>query len=473
MPVRFEWNGRQVELDDQTAHPHTSLLSWLRASGATGSKEGCAEGECGACAVAFVERDQKGRGCFVPVNSCLVPLSAVHGRKLVSVEGIAASSGKLHPVQRVMVEQAGSQCGYCTPGFIVSMFCEYYRPERAGFDLEAMSGNLCRCTGYRPIASAAASLDAPAADDPQLKVLARPPAKLPSCSSRAAGSTYLRPQNLTELFAAWSKRPAATLIAGGTDLMVYVNQRDQRYEDLIALDAIERLVTISHDDSALHIGASANLSALSDYLHAQPWAADELPLLEQLLPLFASRLIRNRATLGGNLATASPIGDAAPVLLALGAELTVASATGERRLPLQDFFSGYRKHTLAPQELILTVHVPRRAPALQKFYKVSKRVIDDISTVAAAFAVELGPDRTVQRLTAAYGGVAATPVRAFAVERALQGRRWDAQTCELACSTLAGLATPIGDHRGSAAYRSQLVPKLFQKFFAETERSAP
>ena len=469
MPVRFEWNGRQVEVDDQTAHPHVTLLAWLRERGATGSKEGCAEGECGACAVAFVERDALGRGCFTPVNSCLVPLAAVHGRKLVSVEGIAAASGELHPVQRVMVDQGGSQCGYCTPGFVVSMFCEYYRRERMGFDLEALSGNLCRCTGYRPIASAASALGPPVADDPQLVVLARPPAKPESSLSCGRGARYVRPQNLTELFAAWSERPEATLLAGGTDLMVYVNQRDQRYENLIALDAIESLSEISHDDGVLRIGAAATLSALSDYLDATP----ELGLLEQLLPLFASRLIRNRATLGGNLATASPIGDAAPVLLALGAELTLASANGERRLPLHAFFTGYRAHVLGPQELITSVHVSRRQPALQKLYKVSKRVIDDISTVAAAFTLELAADSTVQRLTAAYGGIAATPVRAFALEHAVQGRLWDAQTLELGCAALAGLAKPIGDHRGSAAYRSQLVITLFQKFYAETERHAP
>lgn len=455
MPVCFEWNGRQVELDDQAAQPHTSLLTWLRGAGATGSKEGCAEGECGACAVAFVERNR-----FVPVNSCLVPLSAVHGRKLISVEGVAAASGELHPVQRALVEHGGSQCGYCTPGFVVSMFCEYYRPERSGFELEAVSGNLCRCTGYRPIASAAASLGVPAADDPHLVALARKPTALPSYQS----SSYLRPRDLPELFAAWARAPAATLIAGGTDLMVYVNQRDQRYETLIALDAIEPLREITHDAAALHIGAGATLSSLSEALHG-------VALFEQLLPLFASRLIRNRATLGGNLATASPIGDAAPVLLALDAELTLASAAGERRLPLHEFFTGYRKHALRPRELILRVHVPRQPPPLQRFYKVSKRVLDDISTVAAAFALELAPDRTVRRLRAAYGGVAATPMRAFEVERLVQGRAWDAETCALACAKLQTLATPIGDHRGSAEYRAALVIKLFEKFFAESSEA--
>ncbi|HET8936895.1 MAG TPA: FAD binding domain-containing protein [Polyangiales bacterium] len=457
----FEWNGRPVELDDQAAQPHTSLLTWLRAAGATGSKEGCAEGECGACAVAFIEPDRSGRACFVPVNSCLVPLSAVHGRKLVSVEGVAAASGELHPVQLALVEHGGSQCGYCTPGFVVSMFCEYYRRERSGFDMEAVSGNLCRCTGYRPIASAASSLGRPAPGDPKLTVLAQQPTALPSYQS----SAYVRPRDLTELFAAWARMPAATLVAGGTDLMVYVNQREQRYETLIALDAIEPLCEISYDDNALHIGAGATLTALSEALNALP---RELALLEQLLPLFASRLIRNRATLGGNLATASPIGDAAPVLLALDAELTLASAAGERRLPLHELFTGYRKHALRSQELIVRVHVPRQAPPLQRFYKVSKRVLDDISTVAAAFALELAPDRTVRRLRAAYGGIAATPLRAFALEQLVQGRTWNAETCTLACAKLQTLATPIGDHRGSAAYRAALMIKLFEKFYAES-----
>jgi xanthine dehydrogenase small subunit len=380
------------------------------------------------------------------------------------VEGVAAASGELHPVQRALVEQAGSQCGYCTPGFVVSMFCEYYRPARSGFDLEAVSGNLCRCTGYRPIASAASSLGLPLAEDPQLAQLARPCAALRGCLSRAAGHSYLRPSNLNELFVAWAEDPSATLIAGGTDLMVYVNQRYERYERLIALDAIEPLRELAQDSAALHIGAGVTLTALSE---AQPGFA----LLEQLLPLFASRLIRNRATLGGNLATASPIGDAAPVLLALGAELSLVSAAGERRLPLHAFFTGYRQSALRPQELILSVHVPRAAPPIQRFYKVSKRVLDDISTVAAAFALELAPDRTVRRLQVAFGGVAPTPLRAFAVEQLMQGRAWNAETCALACAALAKLAQPIADHRGSAEYRAALVVKLFEKFFAESDEA--
>jgi xanthine dehydrogenase small subunit len=466
MPVCFEWNGRHIEVDDQAAHPHVSLLSWLRAAGGTGSKEGCAEGECGACAVAFVERDSRGRGCFVPVNSCLVPLTAVHGRQLVSVEGVAAAGGELHPVQRALVEHAGSQCGYCTPGFVVSMFSEYYRPERSGFDPEAIGGNLCRCTGYRPILSACSALGTPSADDPRLATLARAPAFVPRSSSQARGYSYERPRSLLQLFATWAQQPGATLIAGGTDLMVYSNQRDQRFSQLIALDGLDVLREFSCDDRALHVGAGLSLSSLSERV------PKEFALVHQLLPLFASRLIRNRATLGGNLATASPIGDAAPVLLALDAELSLVSAAGERRVPLRDFFTGYRKHVLRPEELIKSVHVPRPAARVQRFYKVSKRVLDDISTVAAAFALELHADRTVKRLRVAYGGVAATPLRAAAVEQLVQGRAWDTSTCTLALSELAKLAQPIGDHRGSAAYRSALIPKLFEKFFVETQGAA-
>jgi xanthine dehydrogenase small subunit len=365
-----------------------------------------------------------------------------------------------------MVEHTGSQCGYCTPGFVVSMFCEYYRAGRGDFDPEALSGNLCRCTGYRPILSAARSLGAPDARDPQLAMLSQEPVALSSYRSRSVKHVYFRPQNLAELFEVWASEPGATLIAGGTDLMVYANQRDQRFDSLIALDALTELRDFSCTDAALHIGAGMTLSDL------QLTAASELPLLGQLLPLFASRLIRNRATLGGNLATASPIGDAAPVLLALDAELTLCSAGGDRRLALHEFFTGYRKHALSPQELIASVHIPRPAPALQRFYKVSKRVLDDISTVAAAFALELAPDNTVKRLRAAYGGVAATPLRALAIEQLVLGRAWNHETCAHACASLASWAKPIDDHRGSAAYRAALVPKLFQKFFADTTEAA-
>ena len=464
MPVCFEWNGRQVSLDD--VDPHTTLLSWLRSVGATGAKEGCAEGECGACAVAVLERDGSGRAWYAPVNSCLVPLPALHGRTLLSVEGIAAASGELHPVQRALVERGGSQCGYCTPGFVVSMFCEYYRPGRAGYDPESISGNLCRCTGYRPIADAARSLRAPEPDDPWLAQLARSEPRLPSCAQRSSAHAYLRPSSLAELFALWSLHPEATLIAGGTDLMVYVNQQSRRYASFIALDALPELRVLSVNERELRLGAGVPLAHLEHWI--QHVAPAELGGFSQLLRLFSSRLIRQRATLGGSLATASPIGDAAPLLLALGAELSVASLAGVRRLPLSGFFRGYRAHALAAGELIMAVHVPRPTPRWQRFYKVSKRVLDDISSVAAAFVLDLDASGRVTRFAAAYGGIAATPLMAVEITPLAQGRRWDRDTLRVLCDALAGFGSPLSDARASAAYRAALVPRLLEKFYDDT-----
>ncbi|HEY2733780.1 MAG TPA: 2Fe-2S iron-sulfur cluster-binding protein, partial [Polyangiales bacterium] len=211
--MRFILNGTPVRVDQ--VDPHMSLLAWLRASGRTGTKEGCAEGECGACAVALLRSDAFGRAQLAPINSCLLPMPEVDGQSIVSVEGIS-NGDALHPVQRAMIEQAGSQCGYCTPGFVVSMYCEYYRRDRDGYDAEAIAGNLCRCTGYRPIVAALQTLPLPTADDAQLHSLTTAPSALPPLQHESNGRVFLRPTSLTELFADWAQFPQATLIAGGT-----------------------------------------------------------------------------------------------------------------------------------------------------------------------------------------------------------------------------------------------------------------
>ncbi|HEX4354444.1 MAG TPA: FAD binding domain-containing protein [Polyangiales bacterium] len=462
MAVRFILNGTPVRVDH--VDPHMSLLAWLRASGRTGTKEGCAEGECGACAVALLRSDAFGRAQLAPINSCLLPMPAVDGQSIVSVEGIA-SGDALHPVQQAMIEQAGSQCGYCTPGFVISMYCEYYRRERDGYDPEAIAGNLCRCTGYRPIASALRSLPLPAALDPVQRSLATTPPALGVVQHESNGRVFLRPTGLSELFDDMAQFPNATLIAGGTDLMVYVNQRDQRYDALIALDALPELQRFVANEREIVIGAGLPLSHVEARLEQ---SAPEAHLLAQLWPLFSSRLIRNRATLGGNLGTASPIGDSPPALLALDAELTIVSVEGERRMPLREFFVGYRQTALARGELIASVHIPRPLPRIQHFYKASKRRLDDISTVAAAFALDLAPDRTIERLRIAYGGIAATPLRATRVEQAALGKSWNATTLARLLPELEQLGTPMSDFRGSRAYRRALIGKLFEKFFAET-----
>jgi xanthine dehydrogenase small subunit len=473
--VKFELNGQAVIVND--VDPHCTLLEWLRASGLTGAKEGCAEGECGACAVAFMSRDASGAPHFMAVNGCLVPLVDAHGRSIVSVEGLAAAGQPLHPVQSALVQSGGSQCGYCTPGFVMSSFAEYYRPGRVEYDPEALGGNLCRCTGYRPIIDAARLLGAPRADDPWLGRLARarpiealaaPDSGIgdPPREGAGPGAGFHRPGSLRELLDLVARHPDALLIGGGTDIMVEVNQRYLRPSALISLAAVAELGQLVLSEREIVIGAAVPLSTLERALAAE--GRGDARLLSELLPLFSSRLIRNRATLGGNLATASPIGDAPPVLLALDAELALAGPSGTRRLPLSEFFVDYRKTALAPGEVIVAVHVPRPLPRLQRFYKVSKRRMDDISSVSAAFALELDAAGRIARLRAAYGGIAAVPLRARALETLALGRPWTEQTLGELAQVASGLGTPLSDHRASAAYRQAMIGALLARFFAET-----
>ncbi len=466
MAIRFVLNGSPVEVTD--APLHTTLLQWLRAGGACGTKEGCAEGECGACAVALVSQGPgESVAHFEPVNSCLLPLHAVDGRELVSIEGVARSPEELHPVQTAMVAAGGSQCGYCTPGFVVSLFCEYYRPGRHGFDPESISGNLCRCTGYRPIVDVAKSLPPPAADDPRLVQLRRP--VKPLSAAEHASSGFFRPTSLPEALEVLTEHPEAIPLAGGTDLIVYANQRHRRFEALLSLEALPELQQLSASADELVLGAAVPLTRIEQFLAQE---APDARLLHELLPLFSSRLIRNRATLGGNLGTASPIGDAAPALLSLGATLELVSRAGSRELALADFFTGYRRTALRPGELIRAIKLQRPLPRVQRFYKVSKRVLDDISTVAGAFALSLDEQGLVTRLGVAFGGVAATPLVAPELERLAFGKPWNETTLALLSAEAERLGTPQDDLRGSAAYRRAMLGNLVQKFFYDSVATA-
>jgi xanthine dehydrogenase small subunit len=465
MGVRFLLNGRAVTAAGVDAH--VSLLYWLRTQGLCGSKEGCAEGECGACAVALLKSDPGEAGShFEPINSCLLPLAAVDGREVVTVEGVAETDGSLHPVQAAMVAAGGSQCGYCTPGFVVSLFCEYYRAGRTEFDPESISGNLCRCTGYRPIADVLRDLPAPSAEDERLIALRVQSPALAASQSGSSAERFFRPATLGDAFALFEAHPEALPIAGGTDLMVSANQRHQRFSTLISVEALSELQELTIDESRIVLGAAVPLGRIEQAL-----AGTDAPLLTQLLPLFSSRLIRNRATLGGNLGTASPIGDAAPALLALGARIELVSRSGVRSLPLAEFFLGYRQTALASGELIRAIQIARPLPTFQRFYKVSKRVLDDISTVAGAFALSLDDERKVTRLGVGLGGVAATPLAAPSLERWALGKVWNEATLALLLSE-AELGTPQTDFRGSAAYRRALMGKLLEKFFYESQAQA-
>lgn len=442
--------------------PHTSLLHFLRAQGHTGTKEGCAEGECGACAVAVVRQGPDGKPRYVPINSCLVLLPAVHGAELVTVEGIAGD--ELHPVQDAMVAKGGSQCGYCTPGFVVSLFTEFYREGRqpGEVDPEAISGNLCRCTGYRPIREALASLPLPAKDDTHKVRLTQHQPVATGLSYEEGEVCFERPTNLERLFTLLDRHPTAKLIAGGTDIVVEVNQRDSRWDVFVSLEAVAELRGIEETPDHIRIGAGVPLSEVEEVLHGK------IRIFDELFPLFSSRLIRNRATFGGNLVNGSPIGDGAPALLGLDAGVEVASRDAERLVPLADFFTGYRKTVLEHGEVVKGIRIPKPLPTLQRFFKVSKRVMDDISTVAAGMGLWLDDHGVITKARLGYGGVAATPVRARAAEAALVGQVFDHAAVARALPALKQAFTPIDDHRGSAAYRAAMVPRLFEKFEAES-----
>jgi xanthine dehydrogenase small subunit len=430
----------------------TSALDWLRGIGLTGAKEGCAEGECGACSVMVARPDGEGSR-WTAINSCLVPALALDGQEVVTSEGLGTPED-LHPVQREMAERGGSQCGYCTPGFVCSMAAEYYRPGRDAFDLHAIAGNLCRCTGYRPIRDAAEALDVPPADDPLAGRVGRPaPSPAPT---RADG--FARPADLAEAFALLREHPDATVLAGGTDWGVEVNLRGARPAYVVAVDRLPELRTFGAEDHSLEIGAALTLSEVEAAL------AGRLPMLDDVFGLFASRLIRNGATIGGNLATASPIGDLAPALMALEATVVLASADGDREVPIADYFTGYRKTLRHADELIRAVRVPLPTAGITAFHKIAKRRLDDISSVAVGFAIELA-EGSVKSARIGLGGVAATPVRALATEAALEGRPWEERTVREAAEVMRGEGTPMDDHRASAAYRSAMLGTALLKLW--------
>ncbi|MEM9187800.1 MAG: FAD binding domain-containing protein [Myxococcota bacterium] len=455
MAPSVQINGIDRTLEGVDAN--TTLLNFVRGLGLTGTKEGCAEGECGACAMVWISTTQ-GRAQFEPINSCLVLAHATQGRQVWTAEGLARGD-TLHPVQQAMIDAGGSQCGYCTPGFVISLFAEYYRAGRDGYDPESISGNLCRCTGYRPIRDVAQALGTPAEDDPFVTTLAAyEPNAAASADAGAPGPKFVQPTSLSELFDALDKGPSR-LVAGGTDVVVEMNQNHVRHPRIVAIDRVEELRAVKLSKDEVEIGAGVPLAELERTLA-------EVPMFEELFPLFSSRLIRNRATLGGNLVNASPIGDSPPVLLALGAELVLARRGGTRRVALDGFFTAYRKTILEDGEIVRSVVIPRPFPTDTRFYKVSKRVMDDISTVAAAFAIDRsGGVVTAARL--AYGGVAATPARAHDAEQALIGSPWNGATVSHVCKVLRKTFTPMTDHRGSADYRAAMVERLFQKFHSE------
>lgn len=487
--ARITVNGKETPISP--AASHTSALDLLRERGLTGAKEGCAEGECGACSVLVARPGVNKPTDWVAINACLVPAVALDGQEIVTSEGLApvgepGTPRTLHPVQEEMAVRGGSQCGYCTPGFICSMAAEYYRPDRCahaastdsvksdgsvedtdaehgpnGFDLHALSGNLCRCTGYRPIRDAAFAVGTPTDEDLLAQRREQSPPPPIATEYTRDDRAFLRPGTLANVLRLLRERPDAVVVAGSTDWGVEVNIRSRRADCVVAVDRLPELRELRVESDHVEIGAALTLTEIERRLDGQ------VPLLAQLFPQFASRLIRNSATLGGNLGTGSPIGDSPPALLALEASVLLTDVDGEREVPLADYFTGYRQSVRRPGELIRAVRFPLPLSPVVGFHKIAKRRFDDISSVAVAYALDI-EDGLVRKARIGLGGVAATPIRSLATEAALEGKPWDAETVEAAARVLRAEGTPMNDHRASALYRSAMLGQSLLKLYAQT-----
>ncbi|HXV39374.1 MAG TPA: xanthine dehydrogenase small subunit [Steroidobacteraceae bacterium] len=467
--IRFLLDGKVHTVTD--CAPTTTVLEYLRERlGRTGTKEGCAEGDCGACTVVLAElagTDLRYRA----VNACIKFLPTLDGKALFTVESLKSAAGMLHPAQRAMVECHGSQCGFCTPGFVMSLFA-LHRSERDPDDAtirHALSGNLCRCTGYRPILAAARRMYEYPADDARERELREGLASIRVTRElrlEGPGGSYIAPVTVTGLARALAERPSATILAGGTDVGLWVTKHQRELPDIIYLGNVAELAQAAATAHGLDIGAAVSLTDAFAALLA------EYPALGEIARRFASPPICNAGTLGGNVANGSPIGDTMPALIALGSTVTIQGAAGARELPLEDFYLDYMKKDLQPGEFVRSVHVPRARPGLQvRSYKIAKRYDQDISALCGAFAIRVEQQR-VAAARIAFGGMAATPRRAPACERALTGAAWSEAGIAPAIAALASDFAPITDFRATRGYRAAVAGNLLRRLLSETTSGA-
>ena len=475
--IRFVLDNRLTEVafsETGKLKPTTTVLNYLRSlPGHKGVKEGCGEGDCGACTVVIASPGTDGRFIYRAIDSCLVFLPMIHGKQLITVENLAVKKGHehiLHPVQKMLVAHNGTQCGYCTPGIVMSLF-SLFKNHRKPSDAEilnALTGNLCRCTGYQPILESAREGFSPPANDHFSENEATIAELLNQINSdkgtieiHSAGQTYYKPFVLSEALRIRHEQPSAIITAGSTDIALRQTKKKELLPVILDISDVEELIYIHEEPDFWKLGSGLKLEAV------RSWSERRLPALYSMLNVFGSLQIRNAATLGGNIGSASPIGDIWPLLIALKSSIKVRSLAGERIIPAGQFIAGYRKTDLRNDEIITGIIIPKQAPSLEiRSYKISKRKNLDISTVSGGFRMSL-ENNIVSEIILVFGGMAETPKRAPETERFLTGKVWTLENIEKAMNVLAGEFQPISDTRAGAEYRTIVAKNLLMKFFIE------
>ena len=463
--VCFLLNNTPISLD--LGQPDITVMEFLREQhNLCGTKEGCASGDCGACTAVMAQADGKTL-TYQNFNSCITFLGSLHGKQLITVEHLK-DKGKLHSVQQAMVDQHGSQCGYCTPGFVMSMFCLYKSCQKGTVITphkikEFLCGNLCRCTGYKPIIKAVEQSLASLQTDQFDRNLTETTKLLLKINRRGKSEQtgFHMPESVSQLTKLKNRYPEARLLGGGTDLALEVTQQLREIDNIIYLGHVQELAEIKHSNGITEIGAGTTLENFDRTL------GSVYPEISTLMQRFGSRQIRNLGTVGGNIANASPIADLPPVFIVLGAELVLQSADDLRSIPIEEYFTDYRKTVLRQHEFIRSIVIPVQPEGQQlKIYKISKRIEDDISAVCLACSITLEQDQ-IKQFRLAFGGMAAIPKRALNCEAVLTNKALNAENVKLAQQALEEDFQPISDVRASADYRLQVAKNLLERMRLE------